>query len=255
MSLDTLYGIPQAIGTVGGIIEGAINLKHQKEAFNKQHQLNREIFDFNKAQADRAYEWNKYVQENTWNREDNAVQRKVADLEAAGLNKLGATNEGAGAGQVVAQAGHSQGGLQEGTAPSINTGIQDSMANLYNAIKMKQDISQSKAQELLIFQDILKRQQDTALTKEDIEKVRQEWKTMEYNLQKSMDYGIRTTDDLMKEYNTLRSIIDEFLTPRTEDQLKEYEKSQEEYKERRTQKDTKGREYYWYGTENGYMPY
>lgn len=252
---ENLFGIPSAIGAIGGLIQGGINLAHQKKAFEKQHQLNREIFDFNKAQADRTYEWNKYVQENTWNREDNAVQRKVADLEAAGLNKLGATNEGAQAGQVVAQAGHSQGGLQEGIAPTLNTGIQESMANLYNAIKMKQDISQSKAQELLIFQDILKRQQDTALTKEEQEKVRQEWKTLEYNLRKSMDYGLRTTDQMMKELNTLKGVINEFLTPHTEEQVKEYEKSQKEYKERRTQKDTQGKNHYWYGTENGYIPY
>lgn len=253
--MSDLYGVPSAIGTVGGLIEGAINLYHQKQAFEKQHQLNREIFDFNKAQADRTYEWNKYVQEGTWAREDNAVQRKVADLEAAGLNKLGATNEGAQAGQVVAQAGHSQGGLQEGQAPSFNSGIQESMSNLYNAIKMKQDISQSKAQELLIFQDILKRQQDTALTKEEIEKVRQEWKIMEHNLNKSLEYGIRTTDQLMKEWNTLSGIINKFGIPHTEEQLREYEKSQREYKERRTQTDQKQRKHYWYGTENGYMPY
>lgn len=253
--MEGLFGIPSMIGTIGGLIEGGINLKHQKEAFEKQHALNREIFDFNKAQADRTYDWNKYVQENTWNREDNAVQRKVADLEAAGLNKLGATNEGAASGQVVAQAGHSQGGLQEAQAPSLNSGIQESMANLYNAIKMKQDISQSKAQELLIFQDILKRQQDTALTKEQIEEVKQQWQTLEYNLKKSMEYGLRTTDQMMKEWNTMKGVINEFFTPHTEEQLKEYEKSQKEYKERRTQKDEKQRNHYWYGTENGYMPY
>ncbi|MDR0709334.1 MAG: hypothetical protein LBF77_04630 [Spirochaetaceae bacterium] len=40
----------------------------------------------NTVNSYRTAEWMKYAQEKTWEREDNAVQRRVADLQAAGLS-------------------------------------------------------------------------------------------------------------------------------------------------------------------------
>ena len=40
----------------------------------------------NYLQQTRQFEYDKELQEKAWAREDNAVQRRVADLEAAGLS-------------------------------------------------------------------------------------------------------------------------------------------------------------------------
>lgn len=45
--------------------------------------------------------WDKQVQETTWQREDNATQRKVADLKAAGLSPVLAAGQGASSGPIV----------------------------------------------------------------------------------------------------------------------------------------------------------
>lgn len=55
-------------------------------------------YDLQKANL----KWQKYVQEQTWNREDNAVQRRVEDYRGAGMNPLlAAGGQAASSGAVV----------------------------------------------------------------------------------------------------------------------------------------------------------
>lgn len=66
-------------GLVANIIQSQQDYKKQKDAFAYQKQLQQEIF----------------------NREDTAAQRRATDLRAAGLNQLLVGGSGAGAGSVV----------------------------------------------------------------------------------------------------------------------------------------------------------
>ena len=66
-------------GAIEGLFNGGINL------YNSQ----------------RDFDYQKRVQQEVWNREDNAVQRRMRDLEAAGLNPNLAAGSAASAGAVV----------------------------------------------------------------------------------------------------------------------------------------------------------
>lgn len=81
-------------------------------------------------------EWQKYAQRKTWEREDNAVQRRIADLEAAGLSKVLAAGQGASSGPVV-----------KTDAPQFQYPDQaNNIIGAMNLMKMKADISKTDAE-------------------------------------------------------------------------------------------------------------
>lgn len=56
---------------------------------------------WNAYQQSKNYEYQKRLQQKIFEREDNALQRRVADAEKAGYNKFAVLGQGAGAGSVV----------------------------------------------------------------------------------------------------------------------------------------------------------
>ncbi len=117
--------IPAMIGAIGslglGAIQTAQNYNTVKKNFNfeeQNYQLQKDAFQFQKDSYLQNFEYQKALQQQIFGREDNAVQRRVADLQAAGLSKTLAAGDGAGAGSVVSTSPFA--GSFNGKAPQMS---------------------------------------------------------------------------------------------------------------------------------------
>lgn len=79
---------------VGGVL-GAAGMAHDANMDRKNYRLQKSQLEEERLNNQRNYdlqlarnEYEKGVQATTWQREDNAMQRKVKDLEAAGINPV-----------------------------------------------------------------------------------------------------------------------------------------------------------------------
>lgn len=100
-------------GAVGGSLLGQyLNYENQKDAL----------------------EWQKDTQQTIFNREDTSIQRRVADLQAAGLSPVLAAGQGAGTGGTV-----------QINPPQLNLSGAEQMA--FNLMRMEADISATRSQE------------------------------------------------------------------------------------------------------------
>lgn len=125
---------------VAGAVNDYQNLEWQKEQHAQNMQFQREQFNYMQQQNDL-----------TRQREDNALQRRIADAQAAGIHKTIA----AGA---AAQAGAATSGNYGGGPPSLGhlrmpeidgQAIKQGSLALMELEKIKQEINESKSRELL----------------------------------------------------------------------------------------------------------
>lgn len=137
--LGFIKGITTLAANVGGKVLGTLDIgkkskKQQNRAFNQQAQLNREAAELNyrygEMSAEEAYRRTRELRAEDETREDTAIQRQVADAQAAGLSPsvFGGMNGAGGGGGGGAPQGTGARGLQATDAAAIEGVINEKRA-------------------------------------------------------------------------------------------------------------------------------
>lgn len=201
--LAGIGSIISGIGSLGTGIAGTVlnndisrrNLQFQKDVLNYQKQLQREIFQ----------------------REDSAIQRRASDILAAGGNPaLAYSGSGAGTGESVGVSApqesatdynlinSSLGMMQQGLAQFKQNQLTDASIKNLNA-----SASKTNAETITEFLRQLQTRLQIARNPLEVKYLQNQIAEQEHNLQKSIDWSLRTTDPSSSVFNSGKSIISE----------------------------------------------
>lgn len=134
-TIGLLYNIGSGIATQ---VQNAKNDKWNKEFAQKQFDYQKEINDRNQQNWQTAFDYQKDLNNQIMSREDNAVQRRAADLQAAGISKnLAAGSPAQAAALSSVSSGNTGSGFNSGAIANSNKQFQQ---------MQKMDIMNSYAQ-------------------------------------------------------------------------------------------------------------
>lgn len=103
------------------------------------------------------YAWQRGLQSDIFSREDNSIQRRVADLKAAGMSPVLAAGQGAGTGGIVST-----------QAPQFDNTFSSQLNQVLGLMEMKQRIAVSETQQELMSAQKLKTDMETVKTAGEI---------------------------------------------------------------------------------------
>lgn len=161
MSPKDWINLGSAVVDIGSNIVSGVQNKKQFEHQKAVDAFNMDMANKNYQLAVDQMNWQQEAQQTAWSREDNAIRRRVADLEAAGMSKWQAAGQAAQSGGVTASNVTS-------AANMINSGARFNQNNFKNPVdtflagaERQAGISLTEKQQELIQAQIDNEKQDT----------------------------------------------------------------------------------------------
>lgn len=207
-AIGSLYNIGSGIANQ---IQNAKNDKWNKEMAERQFAYTKEI-------NDRNFKYQQDLNNRIMDREDNAVQRRAADLQAAGISKnlaagssaqaqtMSSANANSPGNGAVAETGFNAKQLQLSEF-SIANSYQEYLMNRANTTLINQQAINAAKEAGLIDEKTATEKTQQNLNKASTYKANEEAKALKYNRELSEKYGIRINDILDTKYNTLKAMV------------------------------------------------
>ena len=174
---------------------------------------NRENDKWNKEFAEKQFSYQQDLNRQVMEREDNAVQRRAADMKAAGISKNLAAGSSAqaqvmssGSSGAVAETGFSAKQLQANELNIMNSYQSYKMNEAQTTLINQQAINEA-VKEGLLEEEKGKLKTEQNLNKANMLKTNEETKILKHNRELSEKYGIRINDILDTKYNTLKAMV------------------------------------------------
>lgn len=137
--MGLLGDIWNGIKDVFGMGATASQIQSEQAIAQKNYQAQQDLLNFQKQSYQQNYDYQKALQQQLFEREDNAVSRRALDLENAGLSKTLAAGSSAGAGSVVGTSSFSG-----GTAPKMD--VVDRAGRVLQLMQAQADMRKTQAE-------------------------------------------------------------------------------------------------------------
>ena len=236
-----MIGLLSGLGSLFNFGMGIAETGYKHLQNKKALQMEKEKMNFAREQ----FNWQKQQADITREREDNAIQRRSADLKKAGFNPYLTENMGAGASTV--SGGVSAGASYNPDRSGGDTAKLDLANNIINMMRNKNQLDKEKAETTLTQFDAnnlvtekfrreweaIEQKEKAKLTKAQREQLEQQKRNLKaqynevmHNIGLSKRWGIRTSDHLNSDVITGWATINEAKAQAEEAKRREEEKDQ-----------------------------